>query len=194
MKVYIGPYRNYFSLYPIVEPIGKLLRLKEETIDNIVDRFSFITDWLNEKFIKRKISIQLHKYDTYSMDHTLALIILPMLKQLKATKHGVPSDLVPDEYLYSNQVCFDFYKDSDIHAIDIGSDKWDEILDKMIFSFESILDENSDSKYFKEIPDSEKHPILGHKLEVDYEGLKNHQEKVQEGLNLFGKYYQSLWD
>src|SRR5210317_2276093 len=38
----------------------------------------------------RKESIHLHDYDTWNMDHTLALIALPMLKQLKETKHGIP--------------------------------------------------------------------------------------------------------
>ena len=41
---------------------------------------------------RRKIKIQIDKWDTYSMDHTLAMIIYPMLLQLKATKHGVPGD------------------------------------------------------------------------------------------------------
>jgi len=39
---------------------------------------------------KRVETILLDPYDTWNMDHTLALIIVPMLKQLKATKHGAP--------------------------------------------------------------------------------------------------------
>jgi hypothetical protein len=34
--------------------------------------------------------VKIDPWDTWSMDHTLAPIILPMLKQLKATKHGAP--------------------------------------------------------------------------------------------------------
>jgi dCMP deaminase len=37
----------------------------------------------------RKEQIHIHDYDTWNMDDTLAMIIVPMLKQLKATKHGV---------------------------------------------------------------------------------------------------------
>jgi hypothetical protein len=44
------------------------------------------------------------------MDCTLAHIILPMLKQLKETKHGYPIDLTEQE--------------------------WDEILDEMIWAFQ----------------------------------------------------------
>ena len=39
--------------------------------------------------------VKIDRYDTWSMDHTLADIVLPMLKQLQATKHGSP--LVEDE-------------------------------------------------------------------------------------------------
>jgi hypothetical protein len=28
---------------------------------------------------------------------------------------------------------------------------------------------------------------------IDYEGRKNHQDRITNGLRLFGKYYQSLW-
>ena len=40
----------------------------------------------------RKVKIKIDRHDTYSMDHTLALIILPMLVQLRNTKHGIPHE------------------------------------------------------------------------------------------------------
>ena len=43
----------------------------------------------------RKVEIEIHKYDSWNADHTLALIALPLIKQLKETKHG--SALVDDE-------------------------------------------------------------------------------------------------
>ena len=38
----------------------------------------------------QKIKVRIDKWDTWSMDHTLAHIVLPMLVQLKETKHGAP--------------------------------------------------------------------------------------------------------
>jgi hypothetical protein len=29
---------------------------------------------------------------------------------------------------------------------------------------------------------------------TDYEGMRKHEERIQEGLELFGKYYRHLWD
>ena len=53
----------------------------------------FYHNWLYNWFgysQQQRTSIKIHKYDTWSMDDTLAPIILPMLVQLKATKHGAP--------------------------------------------------------------------------------------------------------
>jgi hypothetical protein len=64
---------------------------------------------------QQSIKVKIDKWDTWSMDHTLAHIILPMLKQLKATNHGYPGTLTEA--------------------------KWNEIQDKMIYAFEhKVLD------------------------------------------------------
>ena len=48
---------------------------------------NWLYNWLGYS-PKQKQKICIHKYDTWSMDHTLAHIVLPMLVQLKRTKHG----------------------------------------------------------------------------------------------------------
>ena len=39
---------------------------------------------------EQNVSVRIDHWDTWSMDDTLAYIVLPMLKQLKETKHGGP--------------------------------------------------------------------------------------------------------
>lgn len=102
---------------------------------DVQTKFENILEWL-EDFVQtlyspvnyfldkrtQKISVRIDKWDTYSMDHTLAPIILPMLIQLKETKYGSPptdDDDVPKEL-----------HESDIHK------RWDWILDEMIYAFE----------------------------------------------------------
>jgi len=58
---------------------------------------------------EQEIDVQIDKWDTWSMDHTLAYIIVPMLNQLKETMHGYPSELT--------------------------AESWNEILDEMIWAF-----------------------------------------------------------
>lgn len=91
----------------------------------------------------RVVNIHIDKWDTWNMDHTLALIIVPMLKQLRDTNHGYPSHLTDEE--------------------------WINIQNKMIDSFQMIIDNDGFCIY--------KEP-----------------EKLQEGLDLFGKYFRNLWD
>lgn len=172
------------------------------------------------KFFKgnndRRISINIERFDTWSLDHTLALIILPCLIQLKETKQGVPHEFaeVGGED-YHSQDSFDFYKEDVNELFNQKVKDWNEILDKMIWSFQQIALEDYDDQYHhgkaeydwvktdKQFPN----PITG-KIEdtfqmvdtnpdkhwYDHVGHKLHEERIQEGLDLFGKYYRALWD
>ena len=102
-----------------------------------------------KKGYRRKINIQIDPWDSWNLDNTLAQIIYPCLVQLKATKHGVPGDLVNDVggEDYAQQGSFDFYKETHDDAWKIGAKRWDEILDKMIWSFEQVAKGDYDEKY-----------------------------------------------
>lgn len=165
----------------------------------------------------QKVNIEIDRYDTYNVDHTLGLIILPMLVQLKNTKHGVPSEFadVGGED-YSLQDSFDFYKESHNDAFNEAVKKWDEVLDKMIWSFLQIVDDNYSSKYHHGNFDFDWDKVAGEQFYnpitkqhegfsqlvdknpnghwYDHEGEKIHNERIQEGLELFGKHFRSLWD
>jgi hypothetical protein len=173
------------------------------------------------KYTKRdpgqKFNIEIDYFDTYSLDHTLALIILPALLQLKHTKHGVPSCFINDVggENYSDQDSFDFYKESHDEAFERQSKLWDETLDKMIWSFQQIALEDYDEKYhhgkahydFVKSDTQYPNPVTG-KMEdtfqmvdknpsghwYDHVGHQLHESRIQEGLELFGKYYRALWD
>ena len=164
---------------------------------------------------KRKIDVHIDRYDTYGMDHTLALIILPMLIQLRATKHGIPHEFaaVGGED-YDSQDSFDFYKQTHDESFGKGCDRWDEVLDKMIWSFQQVIDEDYDSKYhhgevdfeFKELTEKIYNPLTGKDEAAceminrnknhwyDHIGHREHEDRIQEGIELFGKYFRNLWD
>jgi hypothetical protein len=166
---------------------------------------------------RRKIDIQIDKFDTWSFDHTLAHIIYPALLQLKATKHGVPGGLVDDVggEDWSSQESFDFYKETHDESWEIATKRWDIILDKMIWSFQQLTVDDYSDKYHHgtsayDWVKSDKtypNPITG-KIEPTYqmvdkdpnahwydaEGHQLHEDRIQEGLELFGKYYRALWD
>lgn len=96
--------------------------------------------------------IIIHPWDTWNMDHTLALIILPMLKQLKATKHGAPnvdSEDVPEELRmpdgwYENN--YNKNGETDPHFFQ----RWDYVLDEMIWAFQHEVDDDWEDLFFSD--------------------------------------------
>ena len=113
--------------------------------------------------------IHIDNFDCWSLDYTLARIIHPALIRLKEIKHGYPElweDGMVTHHNWDRQLHFDFI-DEDIES-NYLIDKWNGILDKMIYSFGKIMED----AYF----DNEE------------------WEMIQEGLDLFAKHYTSLWD
>jgi len=204
MKIFIGPYKEWWGPYQIANLIPFA---SEETRDKIGDWLAktWVSD-LCERIHKirgeRDIKVRIDKYDTWSMDHTLAYIILPMLKQLQETKHG--SQLVDDEDLppymrYGNPDGYDNW----VHY------RWEWVLNEMIFAFESKLDDSWEDQFRHGETDYEWTLVSGSEDDenamyqvnqtnpdywVDFDGMKLYNDRIQNGFRLFGKYYQGLWD
>jgi hypothetical protein len=207
MKIKIGPYLNWWGPYQIFEKLAWLFG-KERTrrwAMSSPEWFTNTCQWVYDKR-KRKIKIKIDDYDIWSMDNTLALIILPMLKLLKKNKHGTPILDVMNQTSNSAQGSFDFYAEGDDSAFKAGEDQWEVIMDKMIWSFEQIIDDSWEQQYTKqsavldltEYPEDEGKTVIPVRWKVegeyDWEGMKKHKEKIQEGLELFGHYFQNFWD
>lgn len=233
MKVYIGPYKKYYGVHAIVEaiffwqerfPSAELESrwdyvLSYKISDYLSDTWvSTFLQKINDLLPERKIKIKIHKYDSWNLDGTLAPIILPMLKQLRATKHGsgfIEMEDVP-EYMrttstqnYDAQSVFEFYKmDSEQEENTKYSvhHRYEWVLDEMIWAFEQFQpDVDWEDQYwitqpemdFAERPEDEGASVIPVRWKVqgkcDWVGRQAHQDRISNGLRLFGKYYQSLW-
>ena len=143
------------------------------------------SNWLYEKFgysPKQKVKVHIDKWDTWSMDHTLAPIILPMLKQLKETKHGAPyveSADVPKELRINVHQKVAYKKDGTTDENFFK--RWDWVMDEMIWAFEQKNKDNWMAPYYEY-------------NKWDRDAVKAEQERISNGFRLFGKYYESLWD
>ena len=186
MKVYLNNYKdNWVSPYTILEKIyfWREIDYDEPVIgklSNILLPFCEAYHWIANK-INRKIDyVKIDKWDTWSMDHTLSLIILPMLKQLKDTKHGAPN--VEDEDVpMSLKSTMSSPKENEWDADDNYFRRWDYVLDEMIFAFEKLNEDDWESEFYKD-------------KKWNKEGHTRMNDRIQNGLNLFGKYYRALWD
>ena len=70
------------------------------------------------------IDVEIHPWDTWALDHTLALIIVPALEQLRDGSQSYPQDF--EEF-----------------------EEWTDAIDKMIIAFENVIgDTDSDIDYW----------------------------------------------
>ena len=194
--------------YKFVEP--------PEWVDRLADRLTPISQaiqWVLDLVHPRIDYVKIDQWDTWSMDHTLADIILPMLKQLQATKHGSPNTDDEDvpEYLRSHMAQ---PKENEWDTDSLHHMRWDWILSEMIFAFEKKAQDDWAMEFHSgeidwewvpvdaegnEVPKGEhrfytmkKGPKDTH--QVDMEGMQRVQERITNGFRLFGRYYENLWD
>lgn len=235
MKVNIGPYRNWIGPYQIADKVFFWLdkHKYDDKYDNRWDGklrdklgewlastwLNSLCQWIDSKK-KRKIIVRIDEYDTWSMDHTLSLIIHPMLLQLKETLHGSPfvDDEDVPEHLRSTAAPELTQEQKDCgHTDELFFDRWKWVLDEMIWAFSQVLDDDAESQFHTGKIDYEwkKVDIKGNHLPDEYkgddvlyesirgpndthvfdkEGWEKWNERKKNGFRLFGKYYQGLWD
>lgn len=110
-------------------------------------------------------SISFDDDDLWSLDHTLSLIIVECLKKFKElpNAHGVENDDLPDHLKIIG---------GDFRSCPFENAKkaWNWVLDEMIFAHQEIASGENFNSYDR-----------------------NYQDRISNGLRLFGKYYQALW-
>lgn len=239
MKVYIGKYPDtWWSTRKWAEDIHARRHgrdwgweVEEEEydwVDRLVERIadawqSVLNVTINQiaKRRTRKIKIRIDPSDTWGMDHTLGMIILPMLKQLKATKHGSPwvdDEDVPHMVKKKSKA----KTSSKVRALNIDEEdqhsdvhvRWEWVLNEMIWAFEQIISEDEGrSNYYVPYKEGEEVERVRWKDfetgewqcmvteeearemgRYDPDLQKAYQQRINRGLVLFGKYYQGLWD
>ena len=172
MKVSIENYRNYFGPYQLCDKL--FFFLSEDRRDKIADWLPVYPFELYHKWFKnRYISVKIDKWDTWSADHTLSLIIHPLLVEYRKNVNGWPMNIdsadVPD-HIWKEELDRD----------EISKKKWEWILDEMIWAFGQIVDND---KEIENVDWSE-----------DFEKVKAHERRKSKALTLFGKYFQNLWN
>jgi len=223
MKIYISNYRDHWvSPYTILKAVC-FWEQDDDVFYNLEERpnapyekwvnclMPFCTAWQRFlDFVHPRIQyIKIDPHDTWNMDSTLAHIMLPMLKQLRDTKHGSPNvddRDVPKELRSTSAPPRENEWDID----DNHFKRWDWVLDEMIFAFECKVDDSWQDAFSSGVADHRsvacewdengKATLFrledgpNHTYKCDYEGMKRVEKRIQNGFVLFGKYFQALWD
>ena len=182
MKIYIGPYKDWSAFHRLLVRCG--------------------LQKLAKTLYKRKVKITVHRYDAWNADHTLSLLILPVLKELRDQKIGVPGMMFDENEIkekYGVESELDLSKEDQEKYWNESVAKWKLILDKIIWSHEQVIRDDDDfsdfhiegkfeeSELWKDLGLGDKQPV------VNWEAREAYEEHIREGLRLFGEYYQALW-
>ena len=209
MKVRIGNYINWVGPYQIVDAI--FFWHEKYPPDEIENRWDYklhdrLSEWLNKTWVKnfcewihskrkRTIKVKLDHWDTWSVDYTLAIIIAPLVKQLKETKCGygwVDDEDVPEELRSHHGV-----KDENGGWDSLAEERYAFMLNEIIWTFEMLASENDGEDQFYDHSQVDHKADLNtqiHQINVNRDGLKAHWARINNGTRLFGKYYRNLWD
>ena len=217
MKVYIGPYKNHITPYSIAKSIcfwEKPGIMDEDTMaDKLGDwlannkqgqpsRLTKFCQWYNRKFMQdRKINIKVHSYDSWSADQTIAMLIVPLLKEIRNSKQGfsiVDDEDVPENLRSDKSPPLTQEEINCGHYDELAPARWDWILDEMIWTFEQHTNDDWEEQYCSGTSDLQ---IVGgnlvdgpnHTFKIDMESRRKHMDRMLRGRMLFAKYYEGLW-
>jgi len=221
MKVNIGTYKSlsmertlrpflaifgYHQYPPLVngEWTDECERQRDE-FDEAVERFeNTLLGRLTLRYIRwynnsaqRKIKVKMDSYDSWDLYVTLSHIIHPALIDFKKNQtYGifwVEDEDVPESLRIGAPT-----KDTDGYT----EEKMHWVLDEMIWTFNELITEEEYSACFNHHgsglqfsdPDSDGYcQVTSMGVTMDKERIKGRRARVENGLRLFGKYFQSLW-
>lgn len=137
--------------------------------------------------------------DTWGLDNYMSGWLPQALRYLKEHKNGTPLAVYPEGAEYIDET-----GNPTDEASAIASARWDEIMDKMIEGFEAN-NRLGDCLYEKELGPYPSHRPKGVSAEAWAKIKDDHfiamraleardQALLEEGLALFAKYFQNLWD
>lgn len=224
MKIYKSNYRNHWiSPYTVMDYLffwtewSKCSRSTGIVEDaDYVERPAWVeraTDYISPvcrayqkvlDFVHPSVNyIKIDRWDTWSMDHTLADIVLPMLRQLQETKHGAP--FVDDEDVPEN--LRSTAAEPKENEWDTDSNyflRWDWVIAEMIWAFEQKVDDDAEGQFFDHSAYDNSRPGTDEwfndltngasKVKYDKEGHQKWLDRKSNGFRLFGKYFEGLWD
>src|SRR3990170_2491563 len=159
-----------------------------------------ISNYKSHKVIKkRKEEVRIDEWDTFSLDHTLALIIYPALVKFKEARKKMPGVSSP---------FFEYGDELDEHghhtrkALNIAEKRYIKFINECIWAFGEIARNNpGEKKFFKKNGKKRKtkklenggSEIIETGLDFDKEGHTKYYKRLEAATEAFGKNFQTFW-
>ncbi len=233
MKATIGKHVHWFNTQRIEKRYlewrhGKYDWQVNDSEHDWLDRtvLKFLDGWQNvlhytinliQSRRKQKVRVHVDPWDVWNANETLSHIILPVLEQLRVTKQGAPFVDLEDvpKKLHGDKLTKKQKENGEVD--DKHFERWDYVLDAMIWSFREISEDMpGEEEFFTGESDLiwTKVDVKGNEVDDDYDGIiyyrmdkgpndtrhfdkegyDAYSERVDYGLKMFGKYFRALWD
>ena len=209
MRVYQGPYYQWFRPHRWLKDWAMWFYGVGRGDTFNAERYEQIEEWARKNWFanclrsvenffenryERKIQVRIDYWDVWGADHSLAVIIVPVLKLLKEKKQSAPfvdDDDVPEHLRSTACPPVEEYHTDDNHFR-----RWDWVLDEMIWAMEQVANEDGDEQFFdhSDVDDADEINDQIRKIKFDKAGYDTYQHRVDHGLRMFGKYFRALWD
>lgn len=138
--------------------------------------------------------------ESWAFNYHHSKYVAKRLRHFRDNLTGIPSEMFPDDYDHSNECKMDEDDRNRVH--DKARRRWYDTLTKIIWTFEHwddtkdpVYPDDYDGRY--EMEEYEDGSVGFKSLDdrsADYTPQKEHDKKINEGLQLFVKYYRNLWD
>jgi hypothetical protein len=218
MKIVIGPYHSWIGPYQIADMLCFWVPKVKDPMDIVARKPDWVHEfgtwlandrngedsWLTkacqwvESKRKRQVYIRIDRYDSWSADHTIALIAVPLLKQLQLTKHGAPCVDDADVPEGLNLRSTEAPPKENEHDTDANHfRRWDWVLGEIIWALEQKTSDDVDSQFYTRLDPSLKSKDFEAQMAntvIDFAAMERWQQRKTRGYKLFGKYFENLWD
>lgn len=194
----------------VIERVKYEAHKQREELDDRIDEWwlykvlEVVERWVRDH-TERKVTVRIDKYDVWNLGDTLVLIALPMLYEFKQQGiDGAPhvDDEDVPEYLRTTAAPA-LTQDDENHgrADALWHQRWEWVVNEMIWAMEQVNDPDADSQFHTDIDPKKPRMEAGisfkesaKRSKFDRDGYDKFYERKRNGLRLFGKYLESLWN
>lgn len=170
MKIYTSTWRSHWlSPYTILEKFffwRKDYDVYEQEPPEWLQKFSEGLKWTLDKVHPRINYVKIDSWDWWNADKTMASIALPLLKALKENNRGAGTVDNEDVPFYLMS-CNAPRVETEWDLDELYFARYDWLLSELIWTFEMLIE---DDIYAAD------------------------EERINNGLRLYGKYFRSFWD
>ena len=159
---------------------------------------------------KQKIEVKIDEWDLWDPYTTIGIVVRPLLTEfVNKKRHGAPNtdyEDVPEELRPSEEWIKQSKENKDGEVDDKFHERWDWILNEMLFAFNHIEggpDEFWADEYWGDAPTMRYRKIdekgmsvieFDEDWECDMDKIREIEARIENGFKLFGKYFRALWD